>query len=65
MATLYHRNPFPGGHEMYKFGRGFLDYHYIFTLSAGCTGVKKKIFKEIYQLYTFYPKSKAPGDGGS
>ena len=64
MATPNHRNFCPRGHEIYNFGRGFIaHYYYIFTLSAGCSGVKKEIFKEMYQFYTFYPKSKAPGGG--
>ena len=66
MATPHHRNPCPRGHEIYNFGRGFLAHHYyIFSLSAICTGVKKKIFKEIQQFYTFYPKITSPLGGGS
>ena len=58
-ATPFHSNPCPWGHEIYNFGRGFLDHHFIFILSAGCTGVKKTIFKEIYQFYTF-PQNRRP-----
>ena len=29
IVTLYHKNPCPGGHEMYNFGRPFLDHHAI------------------------------------
>ena len=66
MTTPHHRNPCPSGHEIYNFGRGFLAHHYyIFSLSARCTAVKKKIFKEIQQFYTFYPKITSPLGGGS
>ena len=65
MTTPHHRNPCPRGHEIYNFGRGFLAHHYyIFSLSARCTGVKKKIFKEIQQFYTFFPKITSPLGGG-
>ena len=66
MTTPHHRNPCPRGHEIYNFDRGFLaHYYYIFSLSARCTGVEKKIFKEIHQFYTFYPKITSPLGGGS
>ena len=65
MTTPHHRNPCPRGHEIYNFDRGFLaHYYYIFSLSARCTGVEKKIFKEIHQFYTFYPKITSPLGGG-
>ena len=52
MATPYHRNPCPRGHEIDNFGRGFLAHHYLmFSLTAGFTGVKKKIFKEIMHFH--------------
>ena len=28
MATLQHKNPCPGGHEIYNLGRPFLGHHY-------------------------------------
>ena len=28
MATPQHKNPYPGGHEIYNFGRPFLGHHY-------------------------------------
>ena len=57
MTTPHHRNPYPRGHEIYNFGRGFLAHHYyIFSLSARCTGVKTKIFKEIRNFTLFAPK---------
>ena len=47
MATLYRKNPCPGGHESYNFGRPFLGHHhYIYSLSDLCLGVKKKIFTQ-------------------
>ena len=65
MTTPHHRNPCPRGYEIYNFDRGFLAYHYyIFSLSARCTGVKKKSFKGIQQYYTFYPKITSPLGGG-
>ena len=45
MATPKHKNPCPGGHEIYNFGRPFLGHHYyILGLSDQCLGVEKKIF---------------------
>ena len=42
-----HKNPYPGGHEIYNFGRPFLGhYYYILSLSKSFPGVEKKIFKE-------------------
>ena len=59
-----HRNPCPGGHEIYNFGRPFLGHHnYIHSLSVLCLGVEKKIFKEIHQFYTFYTKITSSWDG--
>ena len=45
---------FPGGHEIYNFGRPFLGhYYYILTGSLFdlCLGVEKKIFKEIMYFH--------------
>ena len=57
MATPQGNNPCPGGHEIYNCGRPYLGHHYyILSLSDLCLGVEKKIFKEIHQFYTFYPK---------
>ena len=45
LATPQHKNPCPGGHEIYKFGRPFLGhYNCIFSLFDLCLGVEKKIF---------------------
>ena len=32
MATPLHKNPYPGGHEIYNFGRPFLGHHYYIHL---------------------------------
>ena len=60
------QEPCPGGNEIYNVGRPFLGHHYcILSLSDLCLGVEKKIFKEIHQLYTFYPKINSPWGWGS
>ena len=42
MATPSHKNPCPGGHEIYNFGRPSLAHHYyILDLSDLCPGVEK------------------------
>ena len=68
-ATPKHKNPCPGGHEIYNFGRPFLCHHnYILSLSVLCLGVEKKIFKEImhfhYMTYMATPYNKNPCPGG-
>ena len=56
MATPQHKNPDPGGHEIYNFGRPFLGHHYyILGLSDLCLGVEKKIVKEIMQIQYMTP----------
>ena len=69
MATPQHKNPCPGGHEIYNFGGPFLGNHYyILSLSNLCLGVEKKIFKEImhfhYVTYMATPQHKNPCPGG-
>ena len=52
LSTPQHKNPFPRGHEIYKFGRPFLGYHYYkLGLSNLCLGVEKKIVKEIIHFH--------------
>ena len=52
MAMPERKNPCPGGHESYNFGRLFLGHHYfILSVSDLCLGVEKKIFKEIMHFY--------------
>ena len=59
--TLLYKNPSSGGNDIYNFVRTFLAfYHFVLTLSARCSGVKKKSFNEKHQFYSFYPKIKAP-----
>ena len=56
MATLYRKNPCPGGHESYNFGRPFLGHHhYIYSLSDLC-GSKEE---------DFYPKNYFPLGSGA
>ena len=65
-ATLQHKNPCPGGLEIYNFVRHchFLG-HYYYTLSSyEPSPGEEKIFKEIHQFYTFYPKITSPLGGG-
>ena len=69
MATPQHKNPYPGGHEIYNFGRPFCGHHYyILGLSDLCLGVEKMIFKEImhfyYMTYMATPQHKNPYPGG-
>ena len=66
MATPLHKNPCPGGHEIYNFGRPFLGHHY-YTLSLYglCPRVEKekKIFFQKYINCTLsYPKITTPWD---
>ena len=67
MAMPQQRTPAdcPRGHEIYNFGRHFLDHHTcILTLSVLCLGEEKKIFKEImhfhYMIYMATPQHKNP-----
>ena len=65
MATPKHNNRYPGGHEIYNFGRPFLGYYYyILSLFDLCLGVEKKIFKGImyfqYMTYMATSEHKSP-----
>ena len=69
MATPKRKNPCPGGHEIYNFGRPFLGHHYsILSLSNICLGVEQKIFEEIinfhYMTHMATPQHKNPCPGG-
>ena len=47
--AILHKNPSPGGGEIYNFDRLFLaHYYHIVTFSARCPGVEKKMFEEIH-----------------
>ena len=57
MTTPYYRNPWPGGHEIYNFGRPFLGYHYyILSLSDLFLEVDKKILMKYINFTFFSPK---------
>ena len=46
MVTLLHKNPCPGGNEIYNSGRPFLGHHnHTLSLSVLCLGVEKKMFR--------------------
>ena len=48
MTTPKHKNPCPGGDQIYNFGRLFLGHHYnTLSLFDLCLSEKKKILKEI------------------
>ena len=67
IATTQHKNLYPGGHEIYNFGRPFFSHHcYTLILFEPCLVVEKNFFlTEIHQCYTFYPKITSPwGVGG-
>ena len=60
-----HKNPYPGGHEIYNFGRPFLGHHYyIFSLSDLCLGAKERNSKGImhfhYMTFMVMPQHKNP-----
>ena len=66
-AMPQHKNPCIGGHIIYNFGRPFLGHHFYtgtFKLTEPCPRVEEKIFKEVHQLYTFYPQITSPWEGG-
>ena len=67
-TTPQHKNPCPGGHEIYSFGGPFLGHHNnILSLSVLCLEVEKTIFKEIllfhYMTYMATPLHKNPCPG--
>ena len=54
----------PLTHETYNFSRAFLGRQYhILDLSDLCSGIVRKIFKEIHQLYAFIEKLSPLGMG--
>ena len=51
MATFLHKNPYPGGNQIYNFGSQFLGHHYyLSSLSDLYLGVEK-VFKEIMHFH--------------
>ena len=56
-ATPYHKNPCPGGHEIYN----FLGHHYyILGLSDQCLGVEKTIYFRNTAILHFLPQNSLP-----
>ena len=58
MATPLHKNPCPGGHEIYNFGRPFLVHHYYIIGLSDLYLSEEKIFKEImhFQIWLIWPR---------
>ena len=66
MAMPQHKNPALGGHEIYNCNRPFHGHNFLaLSLSKPCPKEEKKIFSEIHQFYTFYPKITSPWGGAS
>ena len=60
MATSRHKNPCPGGHEIYNFCNTFHGHHYCqVSLSDLCLGIEKTIFNA-FSLYDLYGLAPAP-----
>ena len=52
MAMPQHKDPCPGGHEIYYYGRPFLGHNYfILSLSDLYLSEEKNIFKEIMHFH--------------
>ena len=65
MTTLQYKNPFPGGPEIYNFGRSFLRHHnYIFSLSDLFLGVEKKFINFTRSTPKVYTAFLCAGGGG-
>ena len=58
MATPQHKNPWPGGHEIYNFGKPFFGYHLLHTWFVwSMPGSKEDNFFKKYSNFTlFTPK---------
>ena len=65
MALPQHKNPCPGGHKIYNFGRLILGHHF-FTLSLSdlCLFVKKIFIEILHFYYMPTPQHKNPCSGG-
>ena len=58
MTKLLHKNPCPGSHEIYNFGRPFLCHHYyIFILSDPRLGVCMDVCLEFFILLRIFSYS--------
>ena len=52
MGIPKHKNPSPGSHELYNFGRPFIGHYYIlFSLSDPCPKVKKLFLRNTSILH--------------
>ena len=61
MTTPLHKNSCPEGHEIFKFGRLFLGYHYYaLNLYAPCSDVERKIFLMNTSNLHFLPHNYPP-----
>ena len=55
MASLLHKNPCLGGHEIYNFGRPFLCHqYYTLSLYGPCQWEEKKVFKKYSNFIFIY-----------
>ena len=68
IATPYHQNPYPRGHDIYNFSRPFLGHNYYkLSLSDQCLGVENIISKEImhfhYIIYMARPQQRTTAPG--
>ena len=54
-ATAYHKNTFPGGHEIYIFVRSFLGLYYYIYIQLVCSMLRNRedFFKK-YMNFTLY-----------
>ena len=55
MTTPYHRNPWPGGYEIYNFGSHFFGHHY-YILSLPDLHVLRRFLKKYINFIFFTPK---------
>ena len=59
------QNPWPWGHEFHNFCRGHVAYYnHANSLTAWCSGVKKKIFEDCTNFDGFGPAPQAQGGLG-
>ena len=61
MATPQQKNPCPGGHEIFNFGRPIIGHnYYILGLSDQCLGLEKKLFKKHAAILHLLPPNYIP-----
>ena len=52
MTMPWHKNPCPGGYDIYSFGKPFLGHeYYALSLSKSCPRVEEGNFKEIMHFH--------------